>query len=106
MKCPFPDCYLEEHEDGDHKLGRPPEPRGELRFIQHFMQHGALTPFCDLHGIPKMAKPREALGFWLDRHGFAWFLCYVCVQHFIGIEFIPTLPPQVVLSGFRERSAR
>lgn len=91
-KCPYPDCFLEEHESGDHQLGRPPLPRGSLRCV-HEYSHRCGTMRCDFgmqgpweKGFSSDSFHGAAVGFYVDMLGFGWALCYRCVQQFGAIE--------------------
>lgn len=84
-RCLFAGCWLEEHETGDHQLGRPPAPRGRLRCSQEFRVVGS-APSCDLHED----SPQRALGFYVDELGFGWQLCYGCVQRHGGVVVLPS----------------
>lgn len=78
-RCCYPGCYLDEHEDGDHKLGRPEKPWGEIRLVQEFVFVHMRCETCEPYlGIPLHA----AAGFYADMLGFGWALCDECRAKF------------------------
>lgn len=79
IRCSYPNCVLEEHLEGDHKLGRPDKPWGELRYINAFNYPHTRCEVCPLfQGRPM----HSAIGFFSDMLGFGWALCAECARTF------------------------
>jgi hypothetical protein len=96
IRCSYPNCVLEEHLEGDHKLDRPDKPWGTLRQTQTFegtCTGGVLR--CD-YCAPELGQSRppdraqhwvwRAVAFYIDMLGFGWALCAECARKFATTE--------------------
>lgn len=91
VRCSYPNCVLEEHLEGEHKLGRPDKPWGTLRQLQTFdavLTSGGFVR-CDYCTSGRLilrddSKPPvwRAVGFYADMLGFGWALCAECAKTF------------------------
>lgn len=102
MRCPYPRCFREEHEDGDHQLGRPPQPSGVITVVQEFSISRSPIP-CDLQPDEKPRSHSPALGFYVDELGFGWQLCYCCVRGMSIEDLFPAVKSKVVKMPARRR---
>lgn len=91
MKCCYPNCYLEDEHEGDHRFGRPEKPWGALRLLQEFKFAHIRCETCEPYlGIPRHA----ATAFYADMLGFGWALCNECARQFTSVD--PQPQPQPV----------
>ena len=90
VRCPFPNCVLEEHETGEHRLGRPEKPWGTLRVLETLTGMYANSPRCDLE--PEIAHHDRAQGFYVDQLGFGWALCVKCATKHLPTFTAETQP--------------
>lgn len=95
IRCCFPNCVLEEHEDGDHRFGRPEKPWGELRQLQAFQPAYTWDIPCDAE--PTLFSHSVAIALYSDMMGFGWMLCLDCARKFVS--FTTEIPSREGTAG-------
>lgn len=95
IRCSYPHCVLEEHDEGAHRFGRPEKPAGLLRLVQGFegtctnnrvpcdlcKANALVTPGCVSEVYRSTAVPifrPAAQALYCDEFGFGWALCCAC----------------------------
>jgi hypothetical protein len=106
VRCSYPSCVLEEHLEGEHKVGRPLKPWGTLRQLQRF--EGTLTGGvfrCEMCSPFLGVSMHIAVAFYADMLGFGWALCAECAGKFTTEVAKPAKEEKPVLAGPATSSA-